>query len=74
MGKRVETGDSFCIFTTLATGWPGSLGLVQTLRNGISFALVIVGFLPDTGGFQQLDCFRGSLGSCGNYQRILALL
>lgn len=57
-----------------ATGRPGPQGLIQTLRNedGTSFAPVLVGFLPNTSGFQQLDCFRGSLGSQGNYQGIPA--
>lgn len=31
-----------------------------------SFAPVLVGFLPDTSGFQQSYCSRGSLGSHGN--------
>ena len=54
---------------SFATGRPGLLGLIQTLHNqdGTCFAPVLVGFLADTGGFQQLNCSRGGLGFCGNY-------
>lgn len=64
------------LICSVASGRPGPPGLMQTLRNenGTSFDPVLVGFLPDTSGFQQLDCSRGSLGSHGNYQRIPALL
>ena len=66
-GWRLETVSTYlqhCQWQALTPG----------IENCTSFAPILVGFLPDTSGFQQLYCSRGSLGSRGNYKRIPTLL
>ena len=69
MRKWVETRDSLYFLQHCQRQ-----ALTPGIENCTSFAPILVGFLPDTSSFQQLDCSRGSLGSRGNYKRIPALL
>ena len=69
MRKWVETRDSLYFLQHCQRQ-----ALTPGIENCTSFAPILVGFLPDTSSFQQLDCSRGSLGSRGNYKRITALL